>query len=60
MNRWILLRAIGFGAFTYFLYRYTVDEHFNLYDIIPVAILAGIAINEFFIRQRKNRTSQKK
>jgi len=60
MKRWILLRAIGFGTLTYFLFRYTVDEHFNLYDIIPFAILAGIAINEFYIRKRKNRTLLKK
>ncbi|WP_152970602.1 hypothetical protein [Bacillus sp. FJAT-28004] len=53
MNRWVVLRVIGFGALTYFLLRYTVDEHFNLYDMIPVAILAGIAVNEIFIRRRK-------
>ncbi|GGG22329.1 hypothetical protein GCM10010916_43720 [Paenibacillus abyssi] len=60
MNRWILLRIIGFGALTFFLLRYTVDGHFNLYDIVPAVILVGIATNEYFIRQRKNRTLPKK
>lgn len=54
-----MLRVIGFGALTYFLLEYTVDEHFNLYDIIPVAILAGTVINEFFIKKRKNASHRK-
>lgn len=54
MNRWILLRSIGFGALTYFLLR-CIDRHFNLNDMIAVvAILAGLAINEFFIRKRNS------
>jgi len=60
MNRWILFRVIGIGALTYFLLRYTVDEHFNLYDIIPILILVGLAINEFFIRRQKKRTPPKR
>lgn len=54
MNRWILLRVIGFGAFTFFLIRYTGDKHFNLYDMIPVTILAGLVVSEIFIRKRKS------
>lgn len=57
VDRWIFVRVIGFGALTYFLLRFTVDEHFNLYDVLPVAILVGIIINELLIRKRKNRSS---
>lgn len=64
MNRWILLRCLGFAALTYFLLKYTVDEKFNLYDMIPITILVGIAVNEIFIRKRKlnnkDRTSPKR
>jgi len=54
MNRWILLRAVGFGALTCSLLTYSVDGYFNLYDIIPVTILVGIVINELFIIKRKH------
>jgi len=59
MSRWVWLRAIGFGALTYFLLRYTADGQWNVYDIIPAVILIGISIQELIIINRKNRMPPK-
>lgn len=60
MSRWTLLRAIGFGALTYFLLRYTINKHFVLYNLIPVILLAGLVVNELFISKRKKRMPPKR